>query len=35
MIVKMIENLGNKMETEISRIEAWIKKIQEIFNKDL
>ena len=28
MIVKMIQNLGN-------RIEAWIKKIQEMFNKDL
>ena len=28
MIVKMIQNLGNKME-------AWIKKIQEMFNKDL
>ena len=28
MIVKMIENLGNRME-------AWIEKIQEMFNKDL
>ena len=28
MIVKMIQTLGN-------RIEAWIEKIQEIFNKDL
>ena len=28
MIAKMIQNLGNRME-------AWIEKIQEIFNKDL
>ena len=28
MIVKMIQNLGNKME-------AWIKKLQEIFDEDL
>ena len=28
MIVKVILNLGNRME-------AWIKKIQEMFNKDL
>ena len=28
MIVKVIQDLGNRME-------AWIKKIQEIFNKDL
>ena len=28
MIVKMIQNLGNRME-------AWIEKIQEKFNKDL
>ena len=28
MIAKMIQNLGNRMET-------WIKKIQEMFNKDL
>ena len=27
MIVKMIQNLRNRME-------AWIKKIQEMFNKD-
>ena len=27
-IVKMIQNLGNRME-------AWIEKIQEMFNKDL
>ena len=28
MIVKMMQNLGNRME-------AWIEKIQEMFNKDL
>ena len=28
MIVKMIQNLGNRME-------AWIEKIQEMFNKEL
>ena len=28
MIVKMIQNLGNRME-------VWIEKIQEVFNKDL
>ena len=28
IIVKMIQNLGNRMET-------WIEKIQEMFNKDL
>ena len=28
MIVKMIQNLGNRME-------AWVEKIQEMFNKDL
>ena len=28
MIVKMIQNLRNRME-------AWIEKIQEVFNKDL
>ena len=27
MIVKMIQNLGNRME-------AWIEKIKEMFNKD-
>ena len=35
MTVKVIQNLRNKMEAQINRTEAWIKKIQEIFNKDL
>ena len=35
MIVKMIQNLGNKMDAQINRLEAQIKKIQEVFIKDL
>ena len=35
MMVKMIQNLGNWMHVKISRIEAWIKMMQEMFNKDL
>ena len=35
MIVKMIQNLENKMELQINRIETRIEKRQEMFNKDL
>ena len=35
MIVKMNQNLGNKMEAQISRMEGWIEKIHEEFNKDM
>ena len=35
MIVKMIENLENKMELQINSLETRIEKIQERFNKDL
>ena len=35
MIVKMIPNLENKMELQINSLETRIKKMQEIFNKDL
>ena len=35
MIVKMIQNLENKMELQINSLETRIKKIQEMFNKDL
>ena len=35
MIVKMIQNLGNKMELQINSLETRIEKMQEIFNKDL
>ena len=33
MIVKMIQNLENKMEIQINRLETWIEKVQEMFNK--
>ena len=32
MIVNMIQNFGNKMEVQINRLEAQIKKIQEMFH---
>ena len=35
MIIRMIQNIENKMEAQINRLEEWIEKIQEIFNKDL
>ena len=35
MIVKMIQNLENKMELQIKRLEMRIEKMQEMFNKDL
>ena len=35
MIVKMIQNLENKMELQMHRLETRIKKMQEMFNKDL
>ena len=35
MIVKMIQNLENKMELQINSLETRIKKTQEKFNKDL
>ena len=37
MLVKIIQNLENKMEEQINRLEAQIKKIQKkkMFNKDL
>ena len=34
MIVKMIQNLENKMELQINRLETKIEKMQEMFNKD-
>ena len=33
IIVKMVQNL--RMEAQIHGIDAWIEKIQEMFNKDL
>ena len=35
MIVKMIQNLENKMELHINSLETRIEKMQERFNKDL
>jgi len=35
IIVKMIQNLENKMKAQINRLEARIKKMQEMFSKDL
>ena len=35
MIVQMIQNLENKMELQINRLEISIEKMQEMFNKDL
>ena len=35
LIVKMIQNLQNKLELQINRLEARIETMQERFNKDL
>ena len=35
MIVQMIQNLKNKMEAQINRLETRTEKMQEMFNKDL
>ena len=35
MIVKMIQNLENKMDLQITSLETRIEKIQEMFNKNL
>ena len=35
MLVKMIQNLENKMELQMNRLETRIEKMQEMFNKDL
>ena len=34
MIAKMIQNLENKMESQINSLETRIEKMQERFNKD-
>ena len=34
MIVKMIQNLENKVELQINRLETRTEKMQEMFNKD-
>ena len=35
MIVKMIQDLENNMESQINRLETTIEEMQEMFNKDL
>ena len=35
MIIKMIQNLENKMDLQINSLETRIEKLQEMFNKDL
>ena len=35
MIIKMIQNIENKMELQIDRLETRIEKMQEMFNKYL
>ena len=35
MLVKMIQNLENKMELQINSLETRIEKMQEMFNMDL
>ena len=35
MIVKMTQNLENKMDLQINRLDTRIEKMQEMFNKDL
>ena len=35
MIVRMIQNLENKMELQINSLETKIEKMQEMFNKDI
>ena len=35
MIIKMIQNLENKMELQINSLATRIEKMQEMFNKDL
>ena len=35
MIVKMIQNLENKMESQINSLDTRIEKIQEMFNNNL
>ena len=35
MLVKMIQNLENKMELQINILETMIERMQEMFNNDL
>ena len=35
IMIQLIQNLENKMELQINRLETRIEKMQEMFNKDL
>ena len=35
MIIKMIQNLENKMELQINSLQTRMEKMQEMFNKDV
>ena len=35
MIIKITQNIENKMELQINSLETKIEKMQEMFNKDL
>ena len=35
MVVKIIQNLENKMELQINSLETRIEKMQEMYNKDI
>ena len=35
MMIKMIQNLENKMQLQINSLETKIENLQEMFNKDL
>ena len=35
MIIKMVQNLENKMELQMNSLETKIEKMQEMYNKDL
>ena len=35
MIIKLIQNLENKMDLQLNSLETRIEKMQEMFNKDL
>jgi len=34
MIVEMIQNLENKIEIQVNRLETWIENVQDMVNKD-
>ena len=34
MVIKVIQNIKNKMELQINRLETRVEKMQEMFNKD-